>query len=198
MAAGPPTRSATSPAATSAIRATTSWRRGSARTANMSRSRRTSARHWTARRKRSTRAWLRSSTSRPTTAPGRRPCASPITKPESSLHRAGGGAASTALSLLREGAADLAPIFDRVFLARQDLDRDLGVAGVAQLREALFQLARGCGEACRADQRGGDERALVGLDEHQMAAVVFEIGRALRPELPRERDIALDCVGDGG
>ena len=51
-------------------------------TANMSRSPRTSARPWSGRRRRSTRAWSRWSTSRPTTAPAPRPCASRAARPE--------------------------------------------------------------------------------------------------------------------
>src|SRR5437867_8367789 len=92
----------------------------------------------------------------------------------------------------REGAADPAPILDRVLLAGDDLDRDLAVAGRREPGDPLLDLPFGRGEAGGADQFGGDELSLLGLDEHQVAAMVFQVKRALRPEAARQLDIAGD------
>src|SRR5690242_20740206 len=91
---------------------------------------------------------------------------------------------------LREGAADAAPILDRVFLAGHNLQCDLAVAGAGQCRDALLQLLLGRREGRAPDQFGGDEWPLLRLHEHQMAAVVVEIMGALRREFPRQLDIA--------
>src|SRR5271166_7025872 len=98
----------------------------------------------------------------------------------------------------REGAADEAPIFDRVLLARDNLQCDFVVAGGEERGDAVVNFLIGPGDRCQADQAGGDERPLLGLDKHQMSAMVFEVMRALRPEAPRQFDIPGNNVDNRG
>src|SRR5580704_14020336 len=97
-----------------------------------------------------------------------------------------------------ERAPDTPPILDRVLLAGDDLDGDLGVTGLGEAGEGVFDLAFAAGDRRRADERGGHETAFLGLDEHQMAAVIFEVMRALRAELAGGLDIGGDGVGERG
>jgi len=84
---------------------------------------------------------------------------------------------------------------DRVLLARYNLDRDLGVASVGESGDALLERAFGGCESRQLNQLGGNERPLLGFDEHQMAAMVFEVRRALWSETAGQLDIARYRVG---
>ena len=77
---------------------------------------------------------------------------------------------------LFEGAHDGGPILDGGFLAGGELDGELGVAGVAQGGDAGEEGVGGAGEGGAADEFGGDEGAFLVLDDHEVAAVVFDPG----------------------
>src|SRR5665213_71105 len=97
-----------------------------------------------------------------------------------------------------KGPPDPPPILDRVLLSGDDLERDLAVARFGEGGDRGFDLGFAAGDRRRGDQLLGHEAALLGLDEHQVAAVVFEVMRALRPEVPRRFDIGGDGVGERG
>src|SRR5579872_5865641 len=98
------------------------------------------------------------------------------------------------MAVSAEGAADAAPILDRVLLAGDDLDCDLAIAGRSKPGERLDDLGFAAGDRRGADEVGGHKTALFRLDEHQVAAMVFEIMRALRPEAACGLDIGGDRV----
>ena len=72
----------------------------------------------------------------------------------------------------------------------------VSVGGRGEAGDRRFDLGLAAGDRGRADEVGGDETALLGLDEHQVAAVVFEVVRALRAKMARGLDIGGDGVGE--
>src|SRR5579871_1160181 len=136
--------------------------------------------------KRSRRGWWRRPTSKPTTAPAPRPCVFRAAKPEPALRRPRSD----------KGAADLAPVLKRMLLAGHDLHRDLVITGGEKGGDPLFDLVLGACDRRLANEFGGHKPPLLGFDEHQVAAVVFEVRRPLRPEPARQLDIEGDRFGN--
>src|SRR5712691_4570995 len=83
-----------------------------------------------------------------------------------------------------ECVLDPCPVIERAFLARGDRDHQLVPPGGAQGFDALRQFLFGGGEGRATDQFGGDEAALLGLDENKMPAVVLQIARIGWLEMP--------------
>src|SRR5580700_10199856 len=89
---------------------------------------------------------------------------------------------------------DPRPVIERFFLAGDDRDDDLAPAGAAQGFDALGQLLFGRGEGGAADQLGRNELPFLRLHKDEMAAVVEEISRVSRLEMPRQFEIAVHLV----
>jgi len=95
-----------------------------------------------------------------------------------------------------ERALDARPIFDCPLLAGCNRDDNLAPTGAAHGLYTLLQFLLAGGEGGAADQLGGDEFALLGLDEQEMAAVVGQIARIRRLVMAGHLDIPGDFGGD--
>src|SRR5262249_53009659 len=78
-----------------------------------------------------------------------------------------------------------------------DADREVVVAGGAQLADALSELLARAGERHGADEVRGALLLLVRTEEHEMPAVVGEVPRVRRLVLEIDLPVALEQRGEG-
>src|SRR5205823_4131667 len=86
---------------------------------------------------------------------------------------------------------DVGPLLQHFWVTVSDMDREMRVTGAAQFTAALLLDRRSFRERQGLDQVRGADLLLFRTEEHQMAAVVFQISRVPRLVFLVDRAIAL-------